>query len=97
MLTVYNYKEPIAFINDYIEVLEAEDENFSLKDFSKELGISSSAQIIDVLNGRKKVREKLMNSLIVHSRIDRAETMYFQAIVARSKVEGSEKKRCLIY
>jgi uncharacterized protein (TIGR02147 family) len=93
MLTIYNYKEPIAFINDYIENLKAQDDNFSLKDFSRDLGMSSSAQIADVLSGRKKVREKLMNSLIVHSKIDRAETMYFQAIVARSKVDGSEKKK----
>lgn len=93
MLTIYNYDEPVAFIKDYINGLKEKNSDFNLKEFATEIGLSSHVQIIDVLNGKRKVREKLINGLMAHAKIDKAEIMYLRAIVARSKADDEEKKR----
>jgi uncharacterized protein (TIGR02147 family) len=93
MDSVYNFQDPIEYIESYISHLKDTQPNFSIKNLSKELGLSSAIQLLEVLNKKKKIKDKLVEGLIAHAKIDNTEIMYLQTIVARSKEISAEKIR----
>ena len=93
MDSVYNYQDPVDYLESYIDHLRTNDSMFSIKTFSKELGLSSQIQLLDILNRKRKVKDKLIDGLVKHAKIDKSEIMYLQAIVAKSKEVSEEKIR----
>jgi len=91
MLSVYNYKDPVSFISGYIDYKKSQSENFSIRKWSSSLGLSSSAPILDILKGKKKLKGKLLEVMMNELPIDKSEMMYFQAINERAHVKNSEK------
>ncbi len=93
MLSIYNYKEPIKFINSYIDFVKENNPNFSIKAFSRDLGLRSSIQMIDILKGNKKIKDKFFDAFSSHIELNKSERMYFQALVSRSKESNEERLR----
>jgi uncharacterized protein (TIGR02147 family) len=91
MLSIYNYKDPIEYLESYINTKKNEDANFSVNSFSKTLGLYSPMKLVDVLNGKRKIKDKLTTALIEHTELDKTEVMYLQAIIARSKEVNTER------
>jgi uncharacterized protein (TIGR02147 family) len=92
MLSVYNYTDPVDFIHDYIDLKKSEDDDFSIRNWSGQMGLSSSAPLIDVLQRKKKLKGKVLESLLTELPIDQSEMMYFQVISERSYTKSSDKQ-----
>lgn len=92
MLSIYNHDDPISFISEYIDYQKNISEDFTLRKWSQELGLKSTAPLIDVLKGKKKLKGKLLETLSATLPIDHSEMMYFQAITGRALSESDEKR-----
>jgi len=95
MLSVYNYKDSIKYISDFIEYKKSIDDSFSLRKICKDLNLKSTAPLLDVLKRKKDLKGKLLESFIFYLPIDNSELMYFQAINERSQVKSD--KSMLMY
>jgi uncharacterized protein (TIGR02147 family) len=91
MKSVYNYNDPIKYINDYISYQKESSEGFSVRKWSKTLGFSSPMTLIEIINGKKRLKGKASKLLIKGLDIDNAEKMFFQSIVERSLTSDEEK------
>ena len=91
MLSVYNYKEPVSYINAYVDYLKSNDPDFTIKRWSKELGFTSTATIIDVLKGKKRLKGNILSKIMSDIPIDKSEVLYFQAINERSMASNSDE------
>jgi uncharacterized protein (TIGR02147 family) len=91
MLSVYNYEEPISFISQYIDYQKIDNKEFSIKKWSREIGLNSTAPLLDVLQGKKKLRGKLLEIITKSLPIDDSERMYFQAICEKSLASNSDQ------
>ncbi|MFY7993602.1 MAG: TIGR02147 family protein [Bacteriovoracaceae bacterium] len=85
MLSVYNYKEPMAYIQDFIHLKKREDDSFSIRKWSEELGFSSPAVLVEILKGKKALRPAIVKNIIDKIGLDKSEYMYFMSMVAKSK------------
>ncbi len=93
MISVYTYKEPVKYISSYINQLRVDDPSFSMKNFAHSLGLSSSIQVIDILKGKKKIKDKFFDAFSDYADLTKSERMYFQAIVSKSKESNVERLR----
>jgi len=93
MLSIYNYEDPAKFLSAFLNEKQKLDPNYSVRVFSKSLGLNSSAQIVDILKGSKKIKTKLVEKLVEVTSIDNSERMYFEAIIARSQTDIAEKMK----
>jgi uncharacterized protein (TIGR02147 family) len=91
MNSIYNYNDPVNYINDYISFQKENSEVFSVRKWSKELGFSSPVTLIDIINRKKKIKGKSSNLIINGLDVDNSEKMYLQAIIERSTARTKEK------
>lgn len=91
MNSIYNYNDPIKYINDYISFQKESSKDFSIRKWSKELGFSSPMALIDIVNGKKKLKGKSSQLLIKGLEIDNSEKMFLQSIIERSLTSDEEK------
>ncbi len=85
MLSIYNYKEPVSYIQDFIQLKKQSDNNFSIKKWSEELGFTSPAVLIEILKGKKNLRPSIVKNIIDKIGLDKSEYMYFMSMVGKSK------------
>jgi uncharacterized protein (TIGR02147 family) len=93
MLSVYNYKDPIDYISSVLNHLKALDPDFSIKYFSYQIGLNSSAPLIDVLKRKKSLKDKMAARIADHIKIDHSERMYYNALVSKSQITNLEKEK----
>ena len=93
MLSIYNFNDPVDYISSFLENKKSLDEQFSLRQFSNEIGLRSSAPIIDILQRKKKIKNKLAQSLLQGLDIDKSERMYFEALIGKSQTDSFETKK----
>ncbi len=90
MISIYNYNDPVDYLNAYFNAKESLNPLFSLKSFANEIGLNSAASIIDVLRRKKKISPKLSKLIAENTNIDPSERMYFEALVSKSKAQNEE-------
>jgi uncharacterized protein (TIGR02147 family) len=93
MLSIYSYKEPISYINSFIDQKKLDEPDFTINKLSTDLGLSSSIQVIDILKGKKKIKDKLFYAFSDYANLTKSERMYFQALVSKSKESNDERLR----
>ena len=93
MLSIYNFEDPIKYISSFITKKKESDSDFSLRKFTTSVGLKSPAPLIDVLSGKKKLKDKLANIIVEGLEIDASEKMYFEAILAKSQTYSEEKMK----
>lgn len=91
MNSIYNYDDPIQYINDYVSFQKKSSPEFSIRKWSKALGFSSPMTLIDIVNGKKKLKGKASQMLLKGLEIDNSEKMFLQSIIERSLTSDEEK------
>jgi uncharacterized protein (TIGR02147 family) len=94
MLSIYSYKEPINFINSFIDQKRLDYLNFTINKLSNDLGLSSPIQIVDILKGKKEIKDKFFDAFSDYAKLTKSERMYFQALVSKSK-ESNDERLCM--
>ena len=64
MLSVFNFEDPIDYVSAYITQERESNSSFSVRTFSNELGLRSSAPLIDILKRKKVLKDKLTDKII---------------------------------
>lgn len=90
MISIYNYTDPVDYLNAYLSAKESLNPSFLLKDYANEIGLTSAASIIDVLRRKKNISPKLSKLIAENANIDPSERMYFEALVSKSKAKNEE-------
>jgi len=85
MLSVYSYKDPVLYIQDFIAFQRTSDSSFSMRKWASEIGFNSPASLIEILKGNKSLRPAVVKSIIGKIGLDKSEYSYFLSMVARSK------------
>jgi uncharacterized protein (TIGR02147 family) len=93
MQSVYGFTDPVDFISAYLNHRKSLNPDFSIRKYSNSLNLSSSAQLIDVLQKKKKLKDKLAKLITAEMNIDPSEKMYFEAMLGKSQTDSSEKKK----
>jgi len=56
MLSVYSYKDPVLYIQDFIAFQRTSDSSFSMRKWASEIGFNSPASLIEILKGQQVVK-----------------------------------------
>lgn len=89
---IHSYNEYRVFLRDWFAFLKSEDPGFSLRTLSLKMGMGSGFMSL-VLSGERGLTLEAMNKFLQHSKLDRAEKIFFRAL--RNLEEASTQKQKL--
>ena len=95
MLSIYNYRDPVDYISSVLNEYKKNESSFSLKTFSTEIGLNSTAPLIDILKRKKPIKDKIAYEIAKRFNIDSSEMVYFNAIV--SMAQNTDKNKNTMY
>lgn len=89
--SIFNYTDYRTFLKDHFQFRKHEQQNFSLGVWSKRLGISSTAVLVNILNGKRNPGEMLNGKFINYFAFAPKEEQYFLDLVGLSKVKSDPR------
>lgn len=85
MISVYNYEDPLKYIQDYISYKREDSDDFSLKKWSQQIGFSNHVALVETLKGKKKLTSLLVDTMIDKIGLDKSEYPFFLTLVAKNR------------
>lgn len=87
MTPIYNYTDYRTFLKDYIEGQKAQRSTYSLGMWSKKMGISSTAVLVNVINGKRNPGPELQEKFVSYFKFAGPEAEYFKDLIKLSKIK----------
>jgi uncharacterized protein (TIGR02147 family) len=85
-LTIFNYTDYRTFLKDYVQKKKEVQPTFSLGTWSKRLGISSTAVLVNILNGKRNPGGMISEKFVTYFRFTEKESQYFSDLISLTKV-----------
>lgn len=89
-LNIYKFESFHAFINEWVQARKNQNPSFSLGKLAKDLELSSTAEIANILKNRRPVSHKVLNKFAGYLKLD-LETEFYLNLIAE-KDRNSENK-----
>lgn len=97
-LSVFNYNQPRQFLLDSFNARKRANPAFSVRSWAKEMGVSSHALLVMLLQGKRPLRIKHASFLTKGLSLSAQETLYFQALIQLdSATTPEEKELCCVW
>lgn len=91
-LAVYGYTDPRQFLLDSLSVKQSDDPKFSVRKWSKDMGLKNHSLLVMLLQGRRPLRIKHATFLSKGLRLSFSEQIYFQTLIQFANAESVEEK-----
>lgn len=88
---IFNYTDYRTFLKDYFKHRKEVQPSFSLGVWSKALGVSSTAVLVNVLNGKRNPGEMISAKFSNYFAFAPKEQQYFQDLIGLSKVQNDPR------
>ena len=92
-LSVFQYRSARRFLLDYVELKKKSDASFSIRRWSKEMGLGSHALLIMILQGKRTLTLKQAPYIAQGAKLTTPEQMYFQALIQLENAKTPEEER----
>jgi uncharacterized protein (TIGR02147 family) len=92
-MNVYHYQNPLQFLLDTLSKRQREDARFSIRNWAKEMGLTSPSLLIMLLQGTRPLRLKHVEFLFRGLRLNTAEQLYFRALIQLANADSNEEKQ----
>ncbi len=93
---VFQYNDPVDFLNATIQSIQALNPRFSLRAWAKQLGLSHVAMLSMVLNRKRRLLPSLSSKIsqqwVTTGRLTETEARYFDMLVLFSNARTNEEK-----
>jgi len=83
---IYDYTDYRTFLKDHILEKKEQQPTYSLGIWSKKLGVSSTAVLVNILNGKRNPGEMITQKFTNYFSFDMKEKQYFEDLISLSKV-----------
>jgi uncharacterized protein (TIGR02147 family) len=95
-IKVFNYSDPIDYLNASLRVMQETNPRFSLRSWSKQLGLNHVAMLSMVLNRKRRLlpsfSSKISEQFLKQGRFTQNEARYFDMLVLFSNASSTEEK-----
>ena len=92
VISIYNYLEPANYLKDRLAILKDEIPGFSLRAWSKHLGMKSHGPLHAILNKQRRIPKKLVPIFIKTLKLDKQELRYFEILVDFQRSKTPQEK-----
>jgi len=93
---VFNYHDPVEFLNASLQATQIKNPSFSLRSWSKQLGMNHVAMLSMVLNRKRKLlpnlSSKISNQFLTTGKFKEKEARYFDILVLFNNAITVEEK-----
>jgi uncharacterized protein (TIGR02147 family) len=90
--SVYTYECPRQFLLDTFSTRKSQDEVFSIRKWSKEMGLKSHSLLTQMLQGKKKIKLRHVDILNSGINLNSQEKLFFQHLIQYSNADSIEEK-----
>jgi len=97
MESIYNYQSAKSYLTDFIN-LSKKNTDFSLRKWSKFMGLKSHAHLVMILQGKRKLSLKHVPFLAKGLNLSSEERLFFQALIQfENAITPEEKDLCKLW
>lgn len=93
MLSIYDYLDPVEFINNRFQSIRAANPNFSLRAWAMRLGMKSHGPLHAILKGQRKIPVKYVPKVIATLKLNKEEGKYFEVLVDYHRAKTPEDSK----
>jgi len=91
-LSVFQYASARRFLLDAVEQKQKQESKFSIRQWAKDMGMSSHVLMVLVLQGKRNLTLKQVPFLSKGLNLSTPERMYFQALIQMDQAKSPEEK-----
>ena len=95
-LNIYEFESFHTFINAWVAARKLQNPSFSLGKLAKDLELSSTAEIANILKSRRPVSHKVLNKFVKHLELDAEKEFYMNLIAEKDRNEENKILNLLI-
>ncbi len=92
MSKIYDYLDPVNFINDKFKEIKERNSGFSLRAWARQLGMKSHGPLHAILKKQRSIPKKLTPFLIKSLKLSGEEAKYFEALVDFHRAKTPQEK-----
>lgn len=91
--TVFNFDDPVAFLNAQFRVRQKKDPKFSLRAWARQMGYQNPSLLFQVLKGERRLKMDLALKCAASLNLKGKALRYFELIVLNHSCQSSTEKR----
>lgn len=92
---VYNYQDPRLYLLDSLEKKQEIDSSYSVRRWSKEMGLKSHSLLVMLLQGKRNLRIQHCEFLRKGLDLSKLEEAYFQTLIQYQNAQSLEEKKLI--
>ncbi len=90
---IYEYRDPVAYLSDYLYWHKKRDPSFTLRKWAYSMGINDPETLISILRKKKKLRSRHVDFIRKGVRLDDTEIFYFQLLIQHANAENEDDRK----
>jgi uncharacterized protein (TIGR02147 family) len=90
--TIFNYQSARRYLLDYVEQKQTTDPEFSLRKWTKAMGMSSHAHLVMILQGKRPITLRQVPYFTKGMNLSSPERLYLQALIQFENAQTPEEK-----
>ncbi|MGE3608749.1 MAG: TIGR02147 family protein [Bacteriovoracaceae bacterium] len=91
-IDIYSYKDPALFLRDHWLLKKKKNPSFSIRAWSKSLGITSHSQLHQMIYGKRAIPKKYLSNLVKNLQLNNGQVEYLEALIDIQKAKSEEEK-----
>lgn len=91
-ISIFNYESPNQYLRDAWNKKRAFNKNFTIRAWSKQLGISSPGTFYQIIDGKRNLPKKYVKAISESLGLDAKESMYLETLIELGKAKTIEHK-----
>ncbi len=91
-MTIYEFIDPIEFINRQFSLKKEVNPKFSLRSYAKILGYENPSLLSSVLKGERKLGPELAEKIAIQLNLSASEQKYFQVLILIKYAKNSSER-----
>lgn len=91
-MTIYEFIDPIEFINRQFSLKKEVNPKFSLRSYAKMLGYENPSLLSSVLKGERKLGPELAEKIAIQLNLSASEQKYFQVLILIKYAKNSSER-----
>lgn len=95
IVTIFNYEDPRLFLLDFLENRQKKDSKYSVRKWSKEMGLKSHSLLVMLLQGKRKIKTQHCEFLNKGLNFTKLEKDYFQTLIQYQNSKNHEEKKLI--
>jgi uncharacterized protein (TIGR02147 family) len=94
-LTIFDYKDPVLFLQAYFEKLKKHDPSFTIRRWSKRMGYSSPVVLFAIMNRKRAIKIRDLSSIFAGLELNPNESLYLRVLIMLAQADTREEKEIL--